>query len=594
MRGWQPLKHIGLAITFANDDWEVGRIKTDYSRRVTIHERRISLKSSAETGCIICRQVWKQLLADDRLSKNGNNSPRFQQDTNLPLGMWVKSTSSDVSTTKHLVVGISSKKHLDTVSFTVIPRTGNSDPAPKIVPNAHLSSTSEAIELWHQWFYTCSVSHSKCRTLSDRPMSVFKSKRLVEIINDADGNHQQWRLVLGAYVQDLDYLTLSHCWGWTKHLSLTKHNYHVLKATSLISTLPTTYRDALVVTAALGKQYIWIDSLCILQDDEEDWKSQSSVMGLIYKYSACNVAAAWAENSSNGCFSPKEAPTIITLASTEFFVEESLYSAPFHQKDIWDAPLNKRAWMIQERYLVPRHLPPQKNFLPALNIYLMAHVWTSVSSPTTPTWSWINLDGPVEYDRAYVRESADTKLVEVLEASIESNDPNRLHSFVSSKLRLRGIALWGFLQDANPNQLGLGGYLVRPSAIFKMNESPESPGKYSITNPTITLQWDEYQLSLPKDSQRYQELLQQRTGQLLILPVGVNQGVYTRGLLLRHLKSVKDEVVCVRLGVVDIWGYDFAGYFWERLGLPKWFAGVDRIDLNDPLLNGLVQEVTIQ
>ncbi|KAG8361257.1 hypothetical protein FVEN_g1057 [Fusarium venenatum] len=127
-----------------------------------------------------------------------------------------------------------------------------------------------------------------------------------------------------------------------------------------------------------------------------------------------------------------------------------------------------------------------------------------------------------------------------------------------------------------------------------MNESPESPGKYSITNPTITLQWDEYQLSLPKDSQRYQELLQQRTGQLLILPVGVNQGVYTRGLLLRHLKSVKDEVVCVRLGVVDIWGYDFAGYFWERLGLPKWFAGVDRIDLNDPLLNGLVQEVTIQ
>ncbi|CEI70435.1 unnamed protein product [Fusarium venenatum] len=541
MRGWQPLKHIGLAITFANDDWEVGRIKTDYSRRVTIHERRISLKSSAETGCIICRQVWKQLLADDRLSKNGNNSPRFQQDTNLPLGMWVKSTSSDVSTTKHLVVGISSKKHLDTVSFTVIPRTGNSDPAPKIVPNAHLSSTSEAIELWHQWFYTCSVSHSKCRTLSDRPMSVFKSKRLVEIINDADGNHQQWRLVLGAYVQDLDYLTLSHCWGWTKHLSLTKHNYHVLKATSLISTLPTTYRDALVVTAALGKQYIWIDSLCILQDDEEDWKSQSSVMGLIYKYSACNVAAAWAENSSNGCFSPKEAPTIITLASTEFFVEESLYSAPFHQKDIWDAPLNKRAWMIQE----------------------------------PPTWSWINLDGPVEYDRAYVRESADTKLVEVLEASIESNDPNRLHSFVSSKLRLRGIALWGFLQDANPNQLGLGGYLVRPSAIFKMNESPESPGKYSITNPTITLQWDEYQLSLPKDSQRYQELLQQRTGQLLILPVGVNQ-------------------VCVRLGVVDIWGYDFAGYFWERLGLPKWFAGVDRIDLNDPLLNGLVQEVTIQ
>ncbi|KAM0229734.1 hypothetical protein ACHAPO_009808 [Fusarium lateritium] len=682
------------AITSANDDWEVERIKTGYSREVTIHEHRISLKSSAEAGCIICRQVWKQLLVGDRLSEHGNNSSKIQEDTKSPLGVWVKSTSY-LSATKQLVVGISSKKHLDTTCFMVIPRSGDSDIAPKIVPNAHLSSTSETIELWRQWFYTCSASHAKCRTLSDRQMSVFKPKRLVKIIDDTDGNPQQWRLVLGADVQDLDYLTLSHCWGWTKHLSLTKHNYHALTATSPISTLPTTYRDALVVTAALGKQYIWIDSLCILQDDEEDWKSQSSVMGLIYKHSTCNIAAAWAENSSDGCFSPKEAPTTITLASDEFFVAEILYSAPFHQKDIWDAPLNQRSWVIQERYLAPRQLvfaktqvywacqeltaseefPTGSEYLPdelmsgqasalqqvrptSESNTAIRRIWADLvksyskcqltfltdkaialaglaaeirasnddtylagpwmknledqlcwvldpnefphqdhsTTPTylAPTWSWINLNGPVEYDRAYVRESADTKLVEVLEASVESDDPNGLHSFVSSKLRLRGIAFWGSLQDPTPDQLGLDGYLVRPSAMFHLNKPLEYPGQYSITKPTITIEWDEYQMSLPKDSQRYQELLQQRTGQLLVLLVGVNKGAHTRGLLLRQLKSAKDEVVCVRLGVVDIWGYDFAEYIWEKLGLPKWFAGVDRIDLNDPRLNGLLQEVTIQ
>jgi hypothetical protein len=42
--------------------------------------------------------------------------------------------------------------------------------------------------------------------------------------------------------------------------------------------LPTTYRDAIVFTRGLGMQWLWIDSLCIIQDDLTDWQHEASKM----------------------------------------------------------------------------------------------------------------------------------------------------------------------------------------------------------------------------------------------------------------------------------------------------------------------------
>ena len=182
-------------------------------------------------------------------------------------------------------------------------------------------------------------------------------RRLVEIITDSKGNVEKWQLVLGDRIGEVTYLTLSHCWGSSKHISLTKQNIDDLMTPSLCSVLPATYRDALVVAAALGTRYIWIDSLCIIQNDKDDWKSQSSVMGYIYKHSACNIAALGAADSSDGLFSPKEAPTIVTLHGEEYqFEDDPTYRYAFEKQDIEDASLNSRAWVVQERYLTPRQL----------------------------------------------------------------------------------------------------------------------------------------------------------------------------------------------------------------------------------------------
>jgi hypothetical protein len=100
------------------------------------------------------------------------------------------------------------------------------------------------------------------------------------------------------------YVALSHCWGTLgKHpLRTTTDNLQEHISGISWSTLPKTFQDALKITRELGIDYIWIDSLCIVQDSEEDWRQESREMGLIYERARVTIAAAGAADSSPKCF----------------------------------------------------------------------------------------------------------------------------------------------------------------------------------------------------------------------------------------------------------------------------------------------------
>ncbi|GFF64880.1 hypothetical protein IFM61392_07097 [Aspergillus lentulus] len=55
--------------------------------------------------------------------------------------------------------------------------------------------------------------------------------------------------------------------------------------------MPRTFRDAILATRRLGIKYIWIDALCIVQDDPDEWREQSTHMGSIFERSTCTLAA---------------------------------------------------------------------------------------------------------------------------------------------------------------------------------------------------------------------------------------------------------------------------------------------------------------
>lgn len=165
-------------------------------------------------------------------------------------------------------------------------------------------------------------------------------------------------------------MTLSHCWGNLKILTTTKDNLARHKKVIDFGTLPKTFQDAIEVTRHMGIQYIWIDSLCIVQDDLDDWARESSKMASIYQNSYLTLAATAARDRSEGLFKPRAVETCsleicdkdypdrsITLLARRGRTHDCLRGV---QGDPWmnsdEKPLMTRAWVYQERLLSRRLL----------------------------------------------------------------------------------------------------------------------------------------------------------------------------------------------------------------------------------------------
>lgn len=124
--------------------------------------------------------------------------------------------------------------------------------------------------------------------------------------------------------------------------------------------LTKTFRDAVLITRSLGFAYLWIDSLCIIQDDPKDWETESSRMADVYGRSTLTIAASSSKNSSIGCFFPREPiPSIALNYPSESPLARSIYirkPLPIFQDAVNQGPLNRRAWTFQERWLSRRIL----------------------------------------------------------------------------------------------------------------------------------------------------------------------------------------------------------------------------------------------
>jgi len=126
------------------------------------------------------------------------------------------------------------------------------------------------------------------------------------------------------------YITLSHCWGEVEVPKTTRAILEEFKAR--LPKLSKTFDDALFVARRLSIKYIWIDSLCIVQDDLEDWTAESSRMDQVYQNAFCNLAATASAHSEGGLFfsRPDLRPCQVLISQgsgPQYFwlVEESLF-----------------------------------------------------------------------------------------------------------------------------------------------------------------------------------------------------------------------------------------------------------------------------
>ncbi|KAE8442363.1 hypothetical protein EG329_003434 [Mollisiaceae sp. DMI_Dod_QoI] len=207
-----------------------------------------------------------------------------------------------------------------------------------------------ALRQARQWLLTCCQSHPQCNI-----PRLSKPTRLVSLEGD------RIRICNSTSLDEREqYATLSHCWGSLKILKLTKHNRHLLSQGVPLTALCKTFHDAILITLSLGIRYIWIDSLCIIQDDPTDWANEAKFMSDVYSGGAINIAASSASDGSGGCFFSRDPThvwqhTIATHVDGQSRIYDCIEDGIF-DACVFETPLSRRAWVMQERLLAPRTL----------------------------------------------------------------------------------------------------------------------------------------------------------------------------------------------------------------------------------------------
>lgn len=160
------------------------------------------------------------------------------------------------------------------------------------------------------------------------------------------------------------YATLSHCWGRKGvRFKLTKKNITELQISISLQSLPKTFQDAIIICRHLGIHYLWIDSLCIIQDDASDWAMESVKMGAVYGNSFVTIAASAARDGDEGCLHSRKQSSHRLFVKTRFWKKSQLvdhivevFSPDMVSDSISKCALARRGWVLQERLLSSRIL----------------------------------------------------------------------------------------------------------------------------------------------------------------------------------------------------------------------------------------------
>ncbi|KAK1489433.1 hypothetical protein CCUS01_03481 [Colletotrichum cuscutae] len=163
----------------------------------------------------------------------------------------------------------------------------------------------------------------------------------------------------------VQWMTLSHCWGLKQPCTLLETNIKQFMIGIPHTELSKTFFDAFIIARRLGVRYLWIDSICIIQRSEDDWRREAPTMGKVYSLSLCTISASHAADGSGGCFSDRDPWTVLPCVIPSPFSTDSV-APPFllhgenldarWKSNIPEAPLHKRAWVFQERLLSPQTL----------------------------------------------------------------------------------------------------------------------------------------------------------------------------------------------------------------------------------------------
>jgi hypothetical protein len=223
------------------------------------------------------------------------------------------------------------------------------DNASALVPAFdRLVDTPHTIESVKSWLQSC---------ICNATSKDFQPTRLVDI--GTDGCSQSIKIVETDALDASAYICLSYCWGGALPIICNVQNREVSGVWEIsLQALGQTFLDAIKITRQLDFRYLWIDSLCILQDNPFDREMEISRMAQIYQNAALTICASTAEHPSVGFMEPRpdfsENQLQLRMSNGQWgtiYLDRIFWSLPPVKE-----PLGTRAWALQERILSPRLL----------------------------------------------------------------------------------------------------------------------------------------------------------------------------------------------------------------------------------------------
>ncbi|CZR64062.1 uncharacterized protein PAC_13959 [Phialocephala subalpina] len=201
-----------------------------------------------------------------------------------------------------------------------------------------------------KWLETCQQSHEQCRMLKRQSM-------LPDRVVDIGTLEEPYIRLVETHQESISYVALSYCWGSEQTYVTTAVTMPRFLEGIDARMLPSTMKDAINLTRAIGLRYIWIDALCIVQNSREDWEKQSSKMDQVYSNAYVTICASRASGASQG-FLSELTPAVARWGSWERdgSQEESIFLRWWREgRDmeniLADQPLSRRGWAVQERLL---------------------------------------------------------------------------------------------------------------------------------------------------------------------------------------------------------------------------------------------------
>jgi hypothetical protein len=218
------------------------------------------------------------------------------------------------------------------------------------------SGSKKSLSLAKGWLTECR-SHSLCNRDPQKESNMFVvPTRLLHV-----GTTKHPDLRLCRVPDSTEYASLSHCWGKHVPVKLLSSNVAAFHEFIEITGLPRTFREAIEVARHLKIEYLWIDSLCIIQDSKDDWASEAALMHQVYANAIVNIAADDARDGTEGLFRDRD-PRLCELVEVEVSWTEQhrgIYKAvdnALWQSTMEASVLNSRAWVLQEQLLSARIL----------------------------------------------------------------------------------------------------------------------------------------------------------------------------------------------------------------------------------------------